>query len=105
MPHNTARKFAAPGLMSGEELRGHIYDVLDLSLSNEQTVQRLLARSNGAGLERLLTAALAVAREQVDFRKAEHRDFDAREKERERAEARLRDLRGGLKKLLAEELP
>jgi len=50
--------------MTSDELGGHIRDVLDItSLSNEQTVQRLLGRANGAGLEQLLTAALAVARD------------------------------------------
>src|SRR5262249_52329478 len=96
------RPFLAGLMMTGDELRGHVEDVLALPLSDSCTAA-LLARVNGAEGRQLLTAALAVAREQYDFRKADLRALaeseDARE-HAEHAETELRELRESLKKLL-----
>ena len=51
--------------MTRDELCGHVADVLATPLSDSQTIQTLLSRANGASLEDMLVAALAVAREQL----------------------------------------
>ena len=51
--------------MTRDELCGHVADVLALPLSDNQTIQTLQSRVNGADLEQLLVAALSVAREQT----------------------------------------
>src|SRR5262249_17828668 len=97
-------KFLAGLMMTGDELRGHVADVLALPLSDSQTTAALLARAPFTEENQLLTAALAVAREQVNGRLAElKRDLADSEEEREQLETELRDLRDGLKNLLGEE--
>jgi len=52
--------------MTLDELCGHVIDVLaDAPLSASQMTQALLARTNGADLERLLAAALSIARQRI----------------------------------------
>ena len=52
--------------MTRDELCGHVADVLATPLSDSQTIQTLLSRANGASLEDMLAATLAVAREQLN---------------------------------------
>jgi len=89
--------------MLPDELRGHITDVLALRLSNSQTAQTLLSRVNGAAVNDVLSAALAVAREQVGQRVAElERELAEKEDECSQLAGELQDLRDGLKNLLEE---
>jgi hypothetical protein len=78
-----------------DELRGHIAAVLALPLSGNQTTAALLSHVNGAEPKQLLTAALAVAREEYGH-KIQELELALTESEREPA------LRDGLKNLLAE---
>jgi hypothetical protein len=60
--------------MTRDELRGHVTDVLALPLSDDQTIEFLLSRVNGADPKRLLVAALAVARELLHEERTELED-------------------------------
>jgi hypothetical protein len=52
--------------MLDEDVRSHIGDAVAIaSLSEAQTVARVLRRANGASQEQLLAAAVAVLREQA----------------------------------------
>jgi hypothetical protein len=75
--------------MTLDELRGHVTDVLILRLSNSQTIQALLSRTNGADPEHLLAAALAVARELLN---EEFTELENVENEMQELRERIRSL-------------
>ena len=86
--------------MTRDELCGHVADVLTLPLSDSDTVQTLLSRVNGADPKQLLSAALAVAREQVSQKIAElERALDESEQDREQLEDEGQELREQIKRL------
>jgi hypothetical protein len=89
--------------MTLDELRGHVADVLAISLSDGQTIQALLSRVNGADLNQLLFAALSVARDQVSQKIAElERALDDSEQDRWQLEDEMRELQGQIKHLTEE---
>jgi septal ring factor EnvC (AmiA/AmiB activator) len=86
--------------MTRDELCGHVADVLSLPLSDNQTIQTLQSRVNGADLEQLLAAALAVAREQASQKIAElERVLDDSEQDRWRLEDGIQELQEQIKSL------
>jgi septal ring factor EnvC (AmiA/AmiB activator) len=86
--------------MTCEELRGHVADVLTLPLSDNQTIQTLLSRVNGADPNQLLVAALSVARERPSQKIAElERDLMSSEQQRWQLEDEMRELQEQIKRL------
>jgi|SRR5215831_7715863 chromosome segregation ATPase len=80
-------------MMTLDELRGHVADVLAAPLSDDRTLQELRSRVNGADPNQLLVAALAVARELVSQKIAElERALEDSEEERQQLEDEMQEL-------------
>jgi len=89
--------------MTSYEIQRCIVDVLELPLGRAETAATLLLRVNGASLNDVLAAALAVARDQSMQRICKLEDDLAEmEEERDALESELQNLRQGLEKLLEE---
>ena len=92
--------------MTRDELCGHVADVLATPLSDSQTIQTLLSRANGASLEDMLVAALAVAREQLCQKIFELEcALDNSERERWQLEEDIQELRDRFASLTAAAFP
>ena len=92
--------------MTRDELCGHVADVLAAPLSDSRRAQTLLSRANGASLEDMLVAALAVAREQLCRRIFELEcALDNSERERWQLEEDIQELRDRFASLTAAAFP
>jgi phage shock protein A len=89
--------------MLTEEIRGCIADTIALPLSCGQMLARILNRVNGATLEQVLAAAIAVAHEQVSQRIAElEQELDEAGETISNLEEDAEELRDRITNLLAE---